>query len=91
MGVMPLQFPAGTDRNTLKLDGSETVTVELSDSMKPSEQIKVTFMRKNGETLQILALSRIDTSNELEYYRHGGILCYVLRNMLKESFSRNSQ
>jgi aconitate hydratase len=84
MGVMPLQFPAGTDRNTLKLDGSETVRVELSDSMKPSDQIKVTFTRKTGETIQIMALSRIDTGNELEYYRHGGILCYVLRNMMKQ-------
>lgn len=83
MGVMPLQFPQGTDRNTLKLDGSEMVDVELSDSMKPSCDVKVTFTRENGEKVEVMTLSRIDTGNELEYYRHGGILCYVLRNMLK--------
>jgi aconitate hydratase len=83
MGVMPLQFPEGTDRNSLGLDGTETVDVELLDSMKPSDQIKVTFTRNNGETVEVMALSRIDTGNELEYYRHGGILCYVLRNMLE--------
>jgi aconitate hydratase len=82
MGVMPLQFPAGVDRNTLALDGTETVDVALSDSMKPSDEIAVTFTRQNGETVDVKAISRIDTCNELEYYRHGGILCYVLRNML---------
>lgn len=83
MGVMPLQFPAGTDRNTLGLDGTETVDVDLSDAMKPSDDIQVTFTKTNGETVEVMAKSRIDTGNELEYYRHGGILCYVLRNMAK--------
>lgn len=82
MGVIPLQFPQGTDRNSLGLDGTETVEVKLSDAMKPSDNVKVIFTHQNGKTTEMMALSRIDTGNELEYYRHGGILCYVLRNML---------
>ncbi len=82
MGVMPLQFLPGTDRNSLQLDGTEMMDIQLCDTMKPRDQIEVTITRQSGEKMIFIALSRIDTSNELEYYRHGGILCYVLRNML---------
>ena len=81
MGVIPLQFQAGTTRETLGLDGTETVDVELDDTLTPGTQVNVTFTRTNGESFQIQAQSRIDTGNELEYYRHGGILCYVLRGL----------
>lgn len=83
MGIIPLQFQSGENRKTLKLDGTETVSIsELDDNLKPAASIKATIKRANGSKTEVTLLSRIDTQNEVEYYRHGGILQYVLRNML---------
>lgn len=84
MGILPLQFKDGMTRKTLKLDGSETVSiVGLKDDMQPSEDIKAVIKRADGSSEEITLQSRLDTANEIEYYRNGGILQYVLRNMLK--------
>jgi len=81
MGVLPLQFPEGESRETLGLTGDETVSIEGLKDLAPGSTVKVTIAGDKGEK-KIDALCRIDTANELEYYRHGGILHYVLRSML---------
>lgn len=81
MGVLPLQFEPGITRNTLKLDGSEQISIDVNDSLTPGSLLSVTIIRDNGKEEKIKALCRIDTANELEYYRNGGILQYVLRNL----------
>ena len=84
MGVLPLQFPEGTTRQTLKLDGSETVDIAgIAGGIQPRMTIKMTVTRASGETFDVDLLCRIDTLDEVEYYRHGGILPYVLRGLLK--------
>jgi aconitate hydratase len=81
MGILPLQFIDGMTRKTLKLDGSERVSIDVSESLKPGALIDVTIENPNGSKEQIKALCRIDTADELEYYKNGGILQYVLRNL----------
>lgn len=83
MGVLPLQFPQGTNRKTLGLDGTETVSVAIDNNLKAQSHVKVTIEKNNGEIAEFDALCRIDTANELEYYRNGGILQYVLRQLNK--------
>lgn len=83
MGVLPLQFLPGTTRKTLNLTGMEKITIHLSDDLKPQSQVKLTIEREDGSSSDIEVLCRIDTVNELEYYKSGGILHYVLKNMLK--------
>ncbi|WP_416138183.1 aconitate hydratase AcnA [Halomonas sp. HK25] len=81
MGVVPLQFPEGESRHTLGLTGDEQVSIEGLADLTPGGSVKVTVKSDRGEK-KIEALCRIDTANELEYYRHGGILHYVLRKMI---------
>ncbi|MDN3521334.1 aconitate hydratase AcnA [Halomonas ramblicola] len=81
MGVVPLQFPEGENRKTLSLTGDERVSIEGLDELTPGGRVKVTIKSDKGEK-KLEALCRIDTANELEYYRHGGILHYVLRRMI---------
>jgi len=82
MGVLPLQFPEGTDRKTLNLDGTEEVDIpDLGNGLKPSDTVTVVF-RKEGREQSVEALSRLDTAAEVEYYKNGGILHYVLRQMM---------
>ena len=84
MGILPLQFLDDVNRKTLKLIGTEIISISgLSDSMQPGAKIKVLIQRDDGSRTEVELLSRIDTQNEIEYYRNGGILQYVLRNMLK--------
>ena len=86
MGVMPLQFPEGTDRKSLKLTGEETISIEgLSGDIKPGQTLKMTVEYKDGSTETCELKSRIDTANEAVYYRHGGILHYVVREMIKSA------
>ncbi|AFS47716.1 aconitate hydratase [alpha proteobacterium HIMB5] len=83
MGVLPLQFLEGFDRKKLNLIGSELISVvELEKGINPSDKIKVEIKYALGESKIIDTLCRIDTKNELEYYKNGGILQYVLRNMI---------
>jgi aconitate hydratase len=81
MGVLPLQFPEGEGANTHRLDGSETFTIEGVADIEPRQDVTVRVVRGNGESFDIVARCRIDTYNELEYYRSGGILHFVLRNL----------
>jgi aconitate hydratase len=84
MGVLPLQFPEGVDRKTLKLDGSELIDLTgIKDGIKPRMKVKLTITRSDGKKDTVDLLCRIDTLDEVEYYRHGGILPYVLRGLLK--------
>ncbi len=84
MGVLPLQFPDGVDRKTLKLDGSETFDISgVAAGIKPRMTVILTIHRANGATDTVPLLCRIDTLDEVEYFKHGGILPYVLRGLLK--------
>jgi aconitate hydratase len=83
MGVLPLQFPEGTNARSLKLGGSETFSVTgLSDEIRPRQKLRFGIKRADGQTEEIVAMLRIDTPIEVDYYRHGGILPYVLRELL---------
>jgi aconitate hydratase len=83
MGVLPLQFPEGMTAQTLKLDGTETFDLlGLSDDIKPMSDVTLVIHRANGSEEKVTLRSRIDTAIEVEYVRHGGILPYVLRQLL---------
>ncbi|MCC2980141.1 aconitate hydratase AcnA [Sphingomonas sp. IC4-52] len=81
MGVLPLQFAEGVTRETLKLTGDETFTIQNVAGLRPRQTVTVTLARKDGTTEKFETLCRIDTVNELEYFLNGGILQYVLRNL----------
>ncbi|HRD68743.1 MAG TPA: aconitate hydratase AcnA [Legionella sp.] len=81
MGVLPLQFCGDMTRKTLELDGSERISIALSEALTPGAFLKVIIERPNGEVNEIQTLCRIDTADELDYYKNGGILQYVLRNL----------
>jgi aconitate hydratase len=83
MGVLPLQFLEGANARSLKLDGSETFSVSsLKEDIRPRQKLRFIIKRKDGQTEEIDAILRIDTPIEVDYYRHGGILPYVLRELL---------
>src|SRR5213078_188181 len=82
MGVLPLQFLEGTSAQTLGLDGSEKFSITgLSETRKPGQQVTLEI-EKNGEKRSVPVKLRIDTPIEIDYYRHGGILPFVLRQLL---------
>ncbi len=86
MGVIPLQFPEGESAASLKLDGTETFDItgiEALNDGKTPKTVKVTATKTDGKTIEFDAVVRIDTPGEADYYRNGGILQYVLRNMLR--------
>ena len=84
MGVLPLVFKGGMTRKDLKLDGSETFDVTgVAKGIKPGMDVELTIHRAGGKTEKLALLCRVDTLDEVEYYRHGGILHYVLRGLLK--------
>ena len=83
MGILPLQFINGMDRNKLNLIGSELITIlDIDKGLQPSEKVKVEIKYNSGDIKIIETICRIDTKNELEYYKNGGILQFVLRNMI---------
>jgi aconitate hydratase len=83
MGVLPLQFTEGNNRTNLNLIGSELITViDVKEGVNPLDHIQVEIKYLSGDIKIIKTLCRIDTKNELEYYKNGGILQYVLRNMI---------
>ncbi|ABC64172.1 aconitate hydratase AcnA [Erythrobacter litoralis] len=81
MGVLPLQFKDGDTRETLGLDGADTFTIKGLADMTPGQDVTVEVTHADGSTAEFTAQSRIDTENELEYFRNGGILQYVIRNL----------
>jgi aconitate hydratase len=82
MGVLPLQLAEGQSWQTLKLDGTETVSIEGLTALAPRADVQVKITHADGRVDAITTRCRIDTVNELEYYQHGGILHYVLRNLV---------
>ena len=86
MGVIPLQFPEGESAASLKLDGTETFDItgiEALNDGKTPKTVHVKASKDGGKAVEFDAVVRIDTPGEADYYRNGGILQYVLRNMLK--------
>ena len=83
MGILPLQFTNNINRKNLDLKGSELISIEnIENGINPSDKIKVHIKYDNGDIKKIETLCRIDTKNELEYYKNGGILQFVLRKMI---------
>jgi len=83
MGVLPLQLPEGTDDESLGLTGEETFGIlGLSDDIKPGQTVPMEIKKPDGSTQTVDLTLRIDTDMEVDYYRHGGILQYVLRDIL---------
>ena len=83
MGILPLQFIDGMNRSNLNLKGSELISVlNIEKGVSPSDKVEVEIKYISGDIKKIKTLCRIDTKNELEYYKNGGILQYVLRNMI---------
>ena len=83
MGILPLQFKDGENVQTLNLDGSEIISITgFADDLQPGQMATMTIVRANGETQTTELLIRIDSPVEVEYYKHGGILDYVIRNFL---------
>jgi aconitate hydratase len=83
MGILPLVFTNGETRQSLGLKGDEVVDIDgVSSGLKPRKELDVTITRADGSTVKTKLLCRIDTADELEYYRHGGILQYVMRQIM---------
>jgi aconitate hydratase len=83
MGVLPLQFPEGVNAQTLKLNGTETFSITgLGNAIKPRQQVSLEVTRPDGTRETVPVILRIDTPIEIDYYRHGGILQFVLRELL---------
>ena len=86
MGVLPLQFKEGTTALSLKLDGTETYDiVGLDASLKPQQDLELKITRKDGSVENVPVRCRIDTPIEIDYYQHGGILPYVLRQLVAKA------
>ncbi|MDD5350815.1 MAG: aconitate hydratase [Chthoniobacteraceae bacterium] len=83
MGVLPLQFPEGVNAQTLRLDGSETFDITgIGEGLQPRQSAGLVIQRANGASETVPVIVRIDTPIEIDYYRHGGILPFVLREIL---------
>lgn len=84
MGVLPLQFLPGQNAESLGLNGSERFTITgIADGLEPRKLLTVRAERDDGKVIEFQAIARLDTEMEIEYYRHGGILTYVLRRLLR--------
>jgi aconitate hydratase len=84
MGVLPLQFKPGLNAETLGLDGSETYRIEgLKTNIAPQSEVTVRAIKADGKAIAFQAVARLDTAIEVEYYRNGGILHTVLRNLIE--------
>jgi aconitate hydratase len=84
MGVLPLQFKEGEGAEQLGLDGTEIYNIHVSDDLKPRQEVKVEAIKEDGEKVEFTVLNRIDTPVEIDYFRNGGILHKVLRDMVNE-------
>ncbi|MGZ5024172.1 MAG: aconitate hydratase, partial [Chthoniobacterales bacterium] len=83
MGVLPLQFEEGTNAQSLGLDGSEIFSITgLSDQIQPGQMVTLEITREDGAKQNVPVKLRIDTPIEIDYYRHGGILPFVLRELM---------
>ena len=85
MGVLPLQFLNGDSADSLGLKGDETISVNLTDDVKPRDILTVTAVSPDGKETKFDVLARFDSEVEVDYYRNGGILQMVLRNKAQEA------
>jgi aconitate hydratase len=86
MGILPLQFQEGTTAQTLGLDGTESYDiVGLGEDLKPRQDLTLRITRKEGSSQDVTVKVRIDTPIEVDYYRHGGILPFILRQLINEA------
>jgi aconitate hydratase len=85
MGVLPLVLKEGTTWQSLGLKGDEKVTIRGVAEVRPRQVLNIEITRADGDRVEVPAQLRIDTLDELEYFRHGGILHYVLRNLVKQA------
>jgi aconitate hydratase len=84
MGVMPLEFMPGENAASLRLTGREVIDVEgIADGLTPRKQVRVRATAEGGKVTEFRAVARVDTLDDVEYYRHGGLLPYVLRGMMR--------
>jgi aconitate hydratase len=83
MGVLPLTFKSGESHESLGLDGNETYHIPVTDDVKPLQMLTITANKDDGTSIQFEAQVRLDTPVEVEYYRNGGILHTVLRQLAK--------
>ncbi len=82
MGILPLEFKTGENRETLGLTGKETFEITGVTALSPRIEIRVTALSDNGSAKNFTVVARVDTPEEVLYYRNGGILTYVLRQMI---------
>lgn len=87
MGILPLQFKDGEDSASLQIDFSKPISINVSESVKPREEVKMSYTSVSGEEREATLLIRIDTEMELEYYKAGGILNYVLKEIASKNRS----
>ena len=84
MGVLPLQFEEGQNYKSLGISGFETFDIEcIAAGLTPGKKLNITAISQDGSKKNFFVICRIDTPNEVDYYKHGGILQYVLRSLLK--------
>jgi len=81
MGILPLEFMPGENADSLGLDGTETFDIEVDNSMRPRQEVRVTVRKATGSQVDFTTMSRVDTPVEVDYYRNGGILHTVLKEM----------
>jgi len=83
MGVLPLQYKDGKNAKNLGVSGEESFTIlGISEGLEPRKELQVTVENKEGQKIEFLAIARLDSNIEIEYYQNGGILQYVLRQFL---------
>ncbi len=86
MGVLPLEFKDGENAQSLNLDGSEMINITgVADKLEPGQTVKLEIVTESGESRETELLLRIDAAIEVEYFRHGGILDYVIRNLIQDA------
>jgi len=89
MGVLPLQFKEGQNTQTAQITGKETFSIAgLEKTLHPHQEVTLEIHREDGQTERIPLLARLDTPIDIDYYLHGGILPYVLRQLLAKMQSR---
>jgi aconitate hydratase len=86
MGVLPLQYKPGETASSLGLSGNETFTITgIAEDIKPLKEVLIIAKKEDGKEIKFSAIARMDSQIEIEYYRHGGILQYVLRQFLDKA------
>ena len=88
MGILPMQFKPGVTRKTLGLTGDEIIDIALPagvKEIKPSQDLVMTIHRADGKKQEVTVTSRLNTDNEIEYFKSGGILQYVLNNLARNA------